>query len=165
VSTPNRDPDNERVAAVRSRRAFLSMGLGAGAAYGGWAWLRSRSQEGDVEWPLRRALGENERIAEAYFSNGHRSPAFGQSQVGANTRTNGDVGLGAEFEPERWVLDVGGSDAAVTRQVTLAQIRELPRVEQITELNCIEGWSVVARWAGARFTDLSGQSLPVILRG
>jgi DMSO/TMAO reductase YedYZ molybdopterin-dependent catalytic subunit len=54
---------------------------------------------------------------------------------------------------------VQGSDNAVARQVTIAQIRKLPRVEQITQLNCIEGWTVVAHWAGARFADFT-QGMP-----
>ena len=44
--------------------------------------------------------------------------------------------------------------------MTIAQIRELPRVEQITQLNCIEGWTVVVRWAGARFADFTAKYAP-----
>ena len=142
-------------AAARSRRAFLTMGVGAAAGYGGWAWLRSRSPEGGVQWPLRGILRGNEKVAETYFRDGHRSPEFALSQVDANARKNGDVGLGEDFEPAKWVLNVLGSAAAEPRQVTMAQIRELPRVEQITQLNCIEGWTIVVRWVGARFTDFT----------
>ena len=67
-TTNNKDANIEREAATRSRRAFLTMGAAAVTGYGGWAWLRSRSQVGDVEWPLRKVLGGNERIAEAWFS-------------------------------------------------------------------------------------------------
>lgn len=147
----------EREATLRTRRAFLTMGLGAAVGYGGWAWLRSRSQEGEVQWPLRRVLSVNERFAEAYFSNGHRSPEFGPSQV-VTPRANGDVGLGADFEPAQWVLSIQGPDS--TRQVTMAQIRELPRVEQVTQLNCIEGWTAVVHWAGARFADFTAKYAP-----
>jgi len=34
----------------------------------------------------------------------------------------------------------------------LNAIRRLPRLEMIAEFKCIEGWSMVVRWAGARFT-------------
>jgi DMSO/TMAO reductase YedYZ molybdopterin-dependent catalytic subunit len=158
----NNLPHAEREATLRTRRAFLTMGLGAAAGYSAWAWLRSQSKEGDVEWPLRGVLGGNERVAEAYFSSGHRSPEFGPSQV-ATPRRNGDVGLGADFEQDRWVLSVQGPGSTarqVTNQVTIAQIRELPRVEQITQLNCIEGWTVVVRWAGARFADFTAKYAP-----
>ena len=160
MNLPNKESNTEREATARSRRAFLTMGLAAAAGYGGWAWLRSRSQEGGVAWPVRGILRGNERIAEAYFSNGHLSPTLGQSQVDVNTRKNGDIGLGEDFELERWVLSVHGYDNAVTGQVTMAQIRELPRVEQITQLNCIEGWTVVVRWVGARFADFTARYAP-----
>ncbi len=100
-------------------------------------------------------LRGNESVAEAYFSNGHRSPAFGESQVDPHTRVNGDVGLDDDLEPGQWVLNVQTSDRASSRQLTMAQVRELPRVEQITQLNCIEGWTVVVQWAGARFADFT----------
>jgi DMSO/TMAO reductase YedYZ molybdopterin-dependent catalytic subunit len=60
----------------------------------------------------------------------------------------------------RWVLSVEGPGNAGARQVTMAQIRELPRVEQITQLNCIEGWTVIAHWAGARFADFAAKYAP-----
>ena len=113
-----------------------------------------------MEWPLRGALRGNQRIAEAWFSDGHLSPTFDWSRVDGNTRKNGDVGLGEDFETARWALSVQGSDSAVARQVTIAQIRELPRVEQITQLNCIEGWTVVVQWAGVRFADFTARYAP-----
>src|SRR5579871_7050543 len=116
-------PINEREAVVRSRRAFLTMGLTAAAGYGGWTWVRSRSLEGGVEWPLRGILRENEKIAETYFSQGHLSPAFSASQVDSPVRKNGEVGLGDNFDPQKWVLSVQESDSADTCQVTLAQIQ------------------------------------------
>jgi hypothetical protein len=158
MSLPKGPPNVERVAKARSRRAFLTMGVGAAAAYGGWSWLRSRPEDNSLEWPLRGVLGNNEKIAEAYFSDRHLAPTFDASKViEPKTRTNGDVGLGGNFDPEHWVLSVKGADAAETRQVTMAQIRELPRVEQITELNCIEGWTVIVHWTGARFSDFTAK--------
>jgi hypothetical protein len=96
MNKPTRDPDIGRDARARSRRAFLSMGTAATAGFAGWTWLRS--QEGGVEWPIRRVLGGNERIAEAYFSARNLAPTFDQSRVDSTTRRNGDVGLGEDFD-------------------------------------------------------------------
>jgi hypothetical protein len=154
-------PENSnRDAAVRTRRAFLTMGAAAMAGYGGWSWLRSRPNEAGVAWPLRSVLSANETVAEAYFSSGHKSPAFSASQVDLVTRRNGDIGLGDYFRPADWVLNVQNSAGAAPRQVTISEIRELPRVEQITQLNCIEGWTVVVQWAGARFADFTDKFAP-----
>jgi hypothetical protein len=159
----NNLPNAEREARLRTRRSFLTLGLGAAFGYSGWSWLRSQPRENDMEWPLRRVLRGNETVAEAYLRDSHRSPEFGPSQV-ATLRMNGDIGLGAGFKPDRWVLNVQGFDGAparqVTTQVTLSHIRALPRVEQITELNCIEGWTTVVHWAGARFADFTAKYAP-----
>jgi hypothetical protein len=37
--------------------------------------------------------------------------------------------------------------------LTLDHIRALPRIEMITQLKCIEGWSEIVHWGGARFSD------------
>jgi hypothetical protein len=37
--------------------------------------------------------------------------------------------------------------------ITLEQIRALPRHEHVTEFKCIDGWSDIVHWGGARFSD------------
>jgi DMSO/TMAO reductase YedYZ molybdopterin-dependent catalytic subunit len=37
--------------------------------------------------------------------------------------------------------------------LTLADIKKLPRREMITQFKCIEGWSQICQWEGARFSD------------
>jgi DMSO/TMAO reductase YedYZ molybdopterin-dependent catalytic subunit len=49
--------------------------------------------------------------------------------------------------------------------LTLDDIKRLPRVEMTTELKCIEGWSVVVNWAGARFSDFIRQYQPQTRNG
>lgn len=44
--------------------------------------------------------------------------------------------------------------------LTLDDIRALPKVEMTTEIKCIEGWSEVAHWAGARFADFAAKFNP-----
>ncbi len=45
-------------------------------------------------------------------------------------------------------------------RLTLADIQALPKVEHTTQLKCIEGWSVVIHWAGARFSDFTAKFAP-----
>ncbi len=49
--------------------------------------------------------------------------------------------------------------------MTLDDIKRLPRVEMTTELKCIEGWSVVVHWAGARLSDFISQYQPATRDG
>jgi DMSO/TMAO reductase YedYZ molybdopterin-dependent catalytic subunit len=39
----------------------------------------------------------------------------------------------------------------------LDDLRSLPRVEMVTELKCVEGWSVPVLWAGARLADFAAK--------
>jgi DMSO/TMAO reductase YedYZ molybdopterin-dependent catalytic subunit len=69
---------------------------------------------------------------------------------------NGQIGLDPTIDPAAWRLRViGASGEAGARLFPLEEIRALPRVEMTTELKCIEGWSVVVHWAGARLADLA----------
>ena len=136
------------------------MGVAAAAGFGGWEWLRSRPKVDGVEWPIRGVLQRNEKIAEAYFSDGHLAPTFDASKADLEIRVNGDIGLGGEFDPRQGALNLQGADGGVLSQVTMSQIRELPRVEQTTQLNCIEGWTQIVRWAGVRFADFTRKFAP-----
>lgn len=49
--------------------------------------------------------------------------------------------------------------------LTLDDIKSLPRVEMTTELKCIEGWSVVVNWTGARFSDFINKFQPATGNG
>ncbi len=49
--------------------------------------------------------------------------------------------------------------------LTLEEIKQLPRVEMVTQLKCIEGWSVIVRWAGARLADLIAKYPPITANG
>ena len=52
-----------------------------------------------------------------------------------------------------WRLSVGG---LVERplQLSLAQLRQLPARTQITRHDCVEGWSCIAKWTGARLSSV-----------
>jgi methionine sulfoxide reductase catalytic subunit len=59
-----------------------------------------------------------------------------------------------------WTLHVGG---LVERplQLSLADLRALPKQEQITKHNCIQGWSGVAEWGGVRMTSIMDLCRPL----
>jgi DMSO/TMAO reductase YedYZ molybdopterin-dependent catalytic subunit len=71
-------------------------------------------------------------------------------------RVNGSIGLESPLEAAAWRLRVvGPAGEGDSRSLTLDQIKDLPRVEMTTELRCVEGWSEVVHWAGARLADLA----------
>ena len=150
----------------------MTAGLGSLAGFGAWYWLTGRDTEDGLNWPLRRVLEVNERVARAVFRPSRLSPEFpGAAQI---ARVNGVLGrtdladgpVGADpidrgdpsrrIGPHPWRLEViGGAGGQESRTLSLAAIRGLPRVEQTTELKCIEGWKHVVHWAGARLSELA----------
>ena len=93
-------------------------------------------------------------LAESYF----KASRFGADVFAPIWRkSRGPTGKLAssdpKFDPARWKLKVELPGGKGVREFSLDQIKSLPRAEMITELKCIEGWSVVVQWAGARLAD------------
>ena len=134
----------------RSRRSFLMGGLAAAAGIGGYTWVKTRGWEDRQPWPLRRVLELNEKLARGYASDAHLARTYDASLAG--DRVNEDIGLDDDIEAEDWRLRVDGG--AASRSFTLADIQALPRIDMVTEFKCIEGWSQIMRFTGARLFDI-----------
>jgi DMSO/TMAO reductase YedYZ molybdopterin-dependent catalytic subunit len=141
----------DRRLARMTRRGFVTAAVAVAASYGGWKWLRSRPRVDGTPWPFRRALEANEKLARAWFSPKRLSPEFRPSQR-TRPRINGHLGLVENADLASWRLTIEGAASPVS--LTIDDIRALPRVEMITELRCIEGWSTIVKWTGARLSDL-----------
>ncbi len=144
----------------RTRRSFLTGGIATLAGAAAYGWIRTRTPENGIAWPLRRSLETNEQLARAYFRPTRLAPEFdtGSAEM---PPANGNIGLEDDFEASRWSLQVSGLAAMGGRAtVTLAAIRTLPKVEFVTELKCVEGWSRRVRWGGARLADFARQFPP-----
>jgi DMSO/TMAO reductase YedYZ molybdopterin-dependent catalytic subunit len=151
------EPDAAQEMRRRSRRSFLVLGLGAVAGIAGWEWLVTRPRIGDTPYPLRWALEFNEAIAGRYFSDAHHSATYPR-ELAREPRVNGGEGMSPGFDPSAWRLKLQA--AGTTTQLTLDDIKRLPRTEMTTQLRCIEGWSVVVAWAGCRFSDFVSRYHP-----
>jgi DMSO/TMAO reductase YedYZ molybdopterin-dependent catalytic subunit len=125
------------------------------AGLAGWRWLVTRGEEDGLPWPLRRVLEFNERVAGAIFRASRRSPEFPRS-VARMPRVNGRLGLDSGPDLATWRLEViGAAGERARRWFSLGDIKALPRVEMTADLRCIEGWSEIVHWAGARLADLA----------
>lgn len=170
--------DAEIEAEIRriSRRSFLWGGGAVAGLVTGWQWLISRRADDGIPWPFRRALEFNEQIGREYYRNTRLAPTFDRA-LRKEPRPNGNLGLSEELNAESWRLRVRGlhriPPGAVTDEeaaeptllLTLADIRRLPRVEMVTELKCIEGWSEIVEWAGARLADFIALYPPTSISG
>lgn len=155
-------PDDEAHEYLRkkSRRAFLTAGIAGGSATAAYFWLRSRPQESMTPWPERRVLRANEHLAHTYLSDGHLAPTYSASQIG-QLKPNGDIGLDEDVDMNSWQLKVEHTTFAVPPlSLTLNDIKSLPRVTEIVRFYCIEGWSTVVQWTGARLSDFTRKYVP-----
>ncbi len=152
-------PDRE--IASRTRRSFLTGGIAALAGLGAYRWIATRRPDNGIPWPLRRSLEVNEQLARDYFRPARLVPEFaaGSAQM---PRVNGTIGIDDDdFDASQWSLQVEGLDAEDgSATLKLADIQALPKVEFVTELKCIEGWSTPVRWGGARFADFAKRYPP-----
>lgn len=149
----------------QSRRGFLGLAAGFAAGFGAWKWLSSRREIDGIPWPFRKTLETNEQLALDYFNPRRLAPTFAPERIGAD-RLNGDEGLKDKIEVAAWKLQVDGlASQEGPLMLSLDAIKALPRVDMVTELKCIEGWSVVVKWAGARFTDFMRAYPPQTISG
>ncbi len=155
------DPELDRRIRRTTRRSFLAFGAAAAGAAGAWTWVRTRRPDGRLPWPLRRALEVNEQLARDWFASARRAPEFPPERA-RNPRPNGRIGLDDEdFDPSAWTLrleGLAGRDEPL--ELTLNEIRRLPRVESVTELKCVEGWSEVVRWEGCPLREIAARCPP-----
>lgn len=136
----------------RSRRSFIGLGLAGLAGIGGWRWLLAQPDDSGIPHPLRKVLDANSRLTSAYFKETRLAPEFARSRA-KMPRTNGRAGLEDALDPATWRLQVQGYGTDKAQEFTLDDVKALPKVEMTTELKCIEGWSVVVHWTGARLAD------------
>jgi hypothetical protein len=143
------------------RRNFLSFtvfGAFAAGTYGGWKWLYNSPEEtagitGGVRKPLRRALNKTElffrRLA---FSENHLVKTYPKSMAAKVVRHNTDIGSEGKLPPEKWKLQVKRKSGEVL-QITLDELRALPKTEIVYDFKCVEGWDQISHWGGVKFTD------------
>ena len=163
-----------RALARRTRRDFLLFSAAAAVAAGGFWWLLPDETKSRAPLPhdwldslqarlgatperrerfLNRALTFDDDVAEALYSVDRRVRTYRPSQVTPLPNNyNGQTPDPAYLAT--WRLRVEGLEGGRATEVTLADLLRLPRNDQITRLCCVEGWSAIAAWGGARFADL-----------
>lgn len=137
----------------RSRRSFLTGAAGVVGSYFGWRWLQGRPDDNRIPDVLRRGHEFNEALWRP-ASAGRTAPTFDRAES-SMVRVNGRIGLETPIDLDAWEMTVTGPDGAAVGSHTMDDIRALPKVELTVEHKCVEGWSHVVTWGGARFSDFA----------
>ncbi|MEP6736088.1 MAG: molybdopterin-dependent oxidoreductase [Chryseolinea sp.] len=144
---------------IINRRTWISfsvLAVGTLFAWGGWKWLRGSAWEkrgvtGGLPKPVRGLSNANDQVAETIFNSNRLVKTYPKNLAARNVRRNGTLGL--KNDPEKdWTLNVEKKNGSVL-QISLDEIKSLPRTEIIYDFKCIEGWDQVSHWGGTRFSD------------
>ena len=157
----DRAPSANRGIAAMTRRSLLTGSLAAAAGVGVFRWLESRPPDNDLPWPFRRSLEAEEWLSQQYFRPARLASEFSRGSA-SMPKVNGTIGMDDDdFDVSQWALEVDGLEArSRVLRLSLDSIRALPKIEFVTELKCIEGWSTPVRWGGARLSDFARQYPP-----
>ena len=143
------------------RRNFISFavfGVLAAGAYSGWEWLYHAPDEvagitGNARKPLRRALNKTELFFRRFaFDQNHLVKTYPKAMAAKVVRHNSDIGSEGKLPAENWKLQVKKKNGQVL-QITLDQLRALPKTEIIYDFKCVEGWDQISHWGGVKFSD------------
>ena len=139
--------------AIRRRmlKSFGWFALAAAVPVGVYEWIKNSPGAQGVKRPFRKVLDANEQIARTYFSNTHLMPTFPVSSAAKVARINGRDGLKTPI-PDDWKLQIERPSNGPL-QLTLDDVKALPKHEIVYEFKCIEGWSQKQHWGGAKLSD------------
>jgi len=163
MKTPDKKEEKELTIEQKIKRrnfisfaAFTAFGV---SAFEGWRWLYKSPEEtagitAGAHAPLRRALNKTEiffrRIA---FSENHLVKTYPKEMAAKHVRQNSDIGVDPKkFDPKAWKLQVMKKGGEVL-QITIDELRALPKTEIVYDFKCVEGWDQISHWAGVKFSD------------
>ncbi len=159
MTTQNQANDNKEISIdpkkLRNKTivAFTILVIGILAAFFIWKWIHRQPYVADAPAPLRKVLSANEKVFSKTLSNYHLAKTYPISEAIKRVRVNGDIGLKSALD-SNWKLQVIRNPGD-TLWLTLNDIKALPKQDLIFDFKCIEGWSQVTFWSGARFSDFA----------
>jgi DMSO/TMAO reductase YedYZ molybdopterin-dependent catalytic subunit len=143
-----------------TRRGFLtrSAAIGGAVLVGGCDNTLSRSPS--FRELLMRAEGATQGVQRLILSNRALAREYSEADLSAHFKANGSTQVDdpgyrslAQSGFADWKLKVGGLVDRPT-ELSLAELRKLPSRTQITRHDCVEGWSAIGKWKGARLSAL-----------
>jgi DMSO/TMAO reductase YedYZ molybdopterin-dependent catalytic subunit len=149
-----------------NRRRFITRIVGGISALS----LTGCNRLSQSEWfprVLSSVEGLNNRLHHAIISRNTLAREYTEADLsphfpthGASNPNNSSYQALAQNEFADWRLKVGGLVRRPS-SFSLTQLRELPSRTQITRHDCVEGWSAIAKWKGAKLSELLARVWPL----
>jgi DMSO/TMAO reductase YedYZ molybdopterin-dependent catalytic subunit len=135
-----------------SRRLFLrgAAGLGAITMLTGCDIIDSNAADSALAMMSRF----NDRVQALLFNPNTLAPTYSERDITRPFPFNAyyDEDEAPEVDGETYRLEVGGM-VDDKKSWTLQELYALPQEKQITRHVCVEGWSLIGSWTGARLSD------------
>lgn len=152
VDAPNLIRDAAKGMEPATRRAFLrsAAGLGSLTLLTGCDVVDSQAAEGVLKTMSRF----NDRVQAWLFDPNKLAPEYPASMIKRPFPFNGfyPASQAPVVDGSSYRLELAGK-IAETRPWTLQELYALPQFTQVTRHICVEGWSEIGSWTGARFSD------------
>jgi DMSO/TMAO reductase YedYZ molybdopterin-dependent catalytic subunit len=116
-----------------------------------------------VETLLASVSRFNDKVQGWLFDPNQLAPTYPESMITKPFPFNAYYGENEirQVDERSYTLSVAGKVTA-PRRWTLAQLRALPQVTQVTRHICVEGWSAIGKWGGVpfrTFLEMNGADL------
>lgn len=135
-----------------ARRDFLRRAL----TLGGLSMLTGCAlvDEESVDTALNRISRFNDDVQAWLFDPNRMAPTYPDSMIQRPFPFNAfyDEDEMPEVEENSFRLEVTGL-VADKRKWSLAELRAMPQIDQVTRLVCVEGWSAIGKWGGVSFAS------------
>ena len=139
------------------RRGFLARGLAAAST----ALLSGCEELSNQDW-VKRILDSGETLTyatqRALLTPQALAREYGEADLSSDFKANGSTNpddpayvAHAQNGFADWKLMVGGLVESPL-ELSLAELRDMPLRTQITRHDCVEGWSCIGKWKGARLS-------------
>ena len=136
---------------TKSRRSFLTGAAGIVGAGVLWNYVQTKSEPVDgIPGVLRDTLEANEAIWSNFQD--RSAPEYDIADA-SPIQINGRNGIREELEVDGYTVRVEGPDGELLDELPVSHFHDLPQRDMVIEHKCIEGWSNITHWRGARFRD------------
>jgi DMSO/TMAO reductase YedYZ molybdopterin-dependent catalytic subunit len=117
----------------------------------GYCVIRNGRDADETPIFLRKVLEFNAKIASRLQSDERLSVKKKNPGAGKKPRVNGDLGLKSEIDLQKYQVAIESGEKKIS--LPLSAFYALPKVGYATDFRCIEGWTDVVHYAGAKFSD------------
>ncbi len=110
--------------------------------------------------PFRKIMDVNAGIFARGYNNPSLTKEFNKSIAARKVRVNGLIGMRDKLDTLNYKFKVVRYSEmspmpSDTLEISIADLRTLPKTEVVFNFKCIEGWSQISWWGGVRFSDFA----------